>query len=182
MASTDEKLDVLNEAGEEEKVVKDRLEVHKDGDWHRSVHVWIVNSKGELLIQKRSKDNRVSPGFWTISASGHVESGVSPIETAIQELREEIGVSLREEDLEYLTTYKKSKHYKERGIIDNEFNPIFVVEKDIEIGEIDIDEREVVDAKYIHWMDLRDLISSGEIDFKPDREKYHSILFDFFSE
>lgn len=181
MESKNEKLDVLNEAGEKEEVVKDRLKVHKDGDWHRSVHVWVINSNEEILIQKRSRDNRVSPGFWTISASGHVESENSPRETAIQELKEEIGVSLNKEDLEYLTTYKKSKHYKDKGIIDNEFNPIFIVKKDIGIKEIEIDEKEVVDAKYIHWKKLRELISRERINFKPDREKYHKILFGFFS-
>lgn len=177
----EEKLDVLNKDGGEKGKIKQRGRVHDQGDWHRSVHVWIVDSDGEILIQRRSADSRISPGFWTVSASGHVESGDEPIITAIKEVKEELGVSLGEKDLEYLTTYKKSKHYEDRGIQDNEFNPIFVVRKEIEENKLSIDEEEVEEVKRIYWKDLKRMIEEEEIKFRPDREKYHRIMFEYFS-
>jgi hypothetical protein len=45
------------------KVNKPRQAVHRDGDWHRAVHIWLINSKGELVLQKRSKFKDTFPGI-----------------------------------------------------------------------------------------------------------------------
>ena len=56
-----EYFDVLDENGNKTGKLKLRNEVHRDGDWHRGVHVWIINSFGELLLQRRSpnKENDI---------------------------------------------------------------------------------------------------------------------------
>jgi hypothetical protein len=48
------------------KVNKPRQAVHRDGDWHRAVHIWLINSKGELVLQKRSKFKDTFPGIVAI--------------------------------------------------------------------------------------------------------------------
>ena len=47
-----EYLDILDENGNLTGEKKLRTEVHRDGDWHKAVHVWILNSKNQLLLQK----------------------------------------------------------------------------------------------------------------------------------
>ena len=175
-----EKLDVYDENKKSLNISKLRDKVHKEGHFHKSVHVWIINSKNEILIQKRSSDRKVSPGFWTISASGHVESGQKDIETAKRETEEELGLKFNLEDFEYFKTYKKTKEYPKRNIKDNEFNPIFVVKKDIDTKKLNIDENEVEKVKLIHYKELRKLIKENKIKFRPDRKKYHKILFNYF--
>lgn len=53
-----------------------RGEVHRDGDYHRAVHVWIfVESTQQLLLQLRSDHKDSWPGQWDISSAGHISAG-----------------------------------------------------------------------------------------------------------
>ncbi|MBN2016467.1 NUDIX domain-containing protein [Candidatus Dojkabacteria bacterium] len=72
-----------------------RANLHKSPDKiHMTVNILIVNSKGEILVQQRSKNKKFGPGIWEISAGGHVESGSTPDETAKKELKEELGIEV----------------------------------------------------------------------------------------
>jgi isopentenyldiphosphate isomerase len=72
-----------------------RSEVHARGLLHRAVHVLVFNSRGEVFLQKRSMKKDRQPGVWDSSCSGHVDSGENYDETAVRELREEIGLELK---------------------------------------------------------------------------------------
>ncbi|MBI4392610.1 MAG: NUDIX domain-containing protein [Euryarchaeota archaeon] len=69
-----------------------RAEVHRRRLLHRSVHVYVFNSKGELYLQHRSMKKDLYPGKWTGSASGHLGPGESYASAARRELKEELGV------------------------------------------------------------------------------------------
>ena len=49
-----------------------RGEVHAKGLLHRSVHIWVFNSRGELFLQKRAMTKDENPGYWDSSAAGHL--------------------------------------------------------------------------------------------------------------
>ena len=70
--------------------------VHEDGSLHPTVHTWIVRSNDksgyDLLLQKRSECKDSNPGCWDISSAGHVEAGHGYLESAIRELKEELGI------------------------------------------------------------------------------------------
>ena len=59
---------------------------------HRSVHVFVRNSRGELFLQKRSVHKRIQPGKWDTSVGGHVEAGQSYEDAALKEAAEELGI------------------------------------------------------------------------------------------
>ncbi|KAA6303557.1 MAG: Isopentenyl-diphosphate Delta-isomerase [Candidatus Ordinivivax streblomastigis] len=60
---------------------------------HPVIHLHIFNSKGELLLQKRSITKDIQPGKWDTSVGGHVDFGEN-IETALRrEVREELGIN-----------------------------------------------------------------------------------------
>ena len=71
---------------------KPRDVVHVNNLLHRAVHMLIFNSRGELLLQKRSIWKDRNPGRWDSSAAGHLDSGENYLEAARRELREELGV------------------------------------------------------------------------------------------
>ena len=52
-----------------------RREVHTKGLFHRSVHIWVFNSRGELFLQKRVMTKDENPGYWDSSAAGHLNAG-----------------------------------------------------------------------------------------------------------
>ena len=88
---SEEIFDVVN-ARDEVTGRAPRREVHARGLLHRAVHVLVFNARGEVFLQKRSLKKDRQPGVWDSSASGHVDSGETYDQTAVRELREEIGL------------------------------------------------------------------------------------------
>lgn len=48
----EEYFDALDENGNLTGVKKLRKEVHRDGDWHRTVHIWIINNDNESYYKE----------------------------------------------------------------------------------------------------------------------------------
>lgn len=70
-----------------------RGEVHSRGLLHRSVHILVFNSAGDLYLQKRALTKDENPGCWDSSAAGHVNAGEDYSACAHRELMEELGIS-----------------------------------------------------------------------------------------
>ncbi|MBB5353326.1 16S rRNA (adenine1518-N6/adenine1519-N6)-dimethyltransferase [Haloferula luteola] len=87
----DEVFDVVNEADE---VVGQatRKEVHEKDLLHRAVHAFVINGRGELLLQRRSLLKDKHPGVWDSSVSGHLDAGEDYDRAVVRELEEEMGV------------------------------------------------------------------------------------------
>jgi isopentenyl-diphosphate delta-isomerase type 1 len=88
--------DIFDIVNERDEVIgrAPRSEVHARGLLHRAIHVFVFNSRGEVFLQKRSMKKDRQPGVWDSSCSGHVDSGEDYDQTAVRELREEIGLTL----------------------------------------------------------------------------------------
>jgi 16S rRNA (adenine1518-N6/adenine1519-N6)-dimethyltransferase len=69
-----------------------RAEVHEKGLLHRAVHVFAINRRGDLLLQKRSRLKDAHPGVWDSSVSGHLDAGEGYISAARREMGEEMGI------------------------------------------------------------------------------------------
>ena len=85
-----ELIDIVRPDGMPAGVVKPREQVHRDGEWHRTVHVWVINGAGELLLQKRADEKASYPGMWDVSCAGHIRAGDTSLKTAVTELAEEL--------------------------------------------------------------------------------------------
>ena len=92
MNEYDEILDVVDST---DNVVgkASRFQVHENELMHRSTHILVFNTSGDLFIQKRAMIKDESPGLWDSSAAGHVESGENYISCANRELKEELDLS-----------------------------------------------------------------------------------------
>ena len=69
-----------------------KLEAHQKGLLHRAVSVFIVNSEGEWLIQKRAYNKYHSNGLWTNACCTHPLPGESVFGAAKRRLQEEMGI------------------------------------------------------------------------------------------
>ena len=107
-----EYLDILDKNGNKTGEKMPRKEVHSKGYWHKGVHIWIINSKKELLVQRRSANKDVYPNKLYISVAGHPVSGEEEIESIKREFEEEIGVELDTNKLEYLFTFSRKSGIK----------------------------------------------------------------------
>ncbi len=70
-----------------------RKHIHANKLLHRSVHIFVFNSRKELFLQKRSSRKDESPGLWDTSSAGHVDTGESYDDCAKRELQEELGLN-----------------------------------------------------------------------------------------
>lgn len=99
--SVEEIFDVLDDRG---NVIgtAERSRVHREGLWHRSVHVLVIHPDGRrLLLQKRSATKDTCPGLWDSSVGGHVGTGEDPFASALREAHEELGIALAPEQMEF---------------------------------------------------------------------------------
>jgi len=98
----EEYLDIVNE--EDEVVGRDtRKNVHDNYQIHRGVHVFVINHKGEILLQKRSEDRDNYPGYYDSSVGAQVSSGETYEQAAERETFEELG--FRPSNLERVCDY-----------------------------------------------------------------------------
>jgi isopentenyl-diphosphate delta-isomerase type 1 len=170
-----EMLDVVDENGIPTGQKKLRTSVHRDGSWHRTVHVWIVNSRGDVLFQKRSMNKESFPGFWDVSAAGHVESGESSIEAAIKELHEELGVGAMARDLRFLFTMKNTSVQKGGKFVDNEISDVFLLRRDLDLSEIKPQESEVSGVIFFSSAELARIAERGDPACTPHFEEYRRL-------
>ncbi len=93
MNSTPDKSEIFDVVDEEDNVIGQatRQEVHAKKLLHRVSNIFIFNSKGEMLVQKRSQTKDEYPGRFTSSVSGHLDAGETYEEAAHREMQEEIG-------------------------------------------------------------------------------------------
>jgi isopentenyldiphosphate isomerase len=93
---------VLNADGSPTGEVKRRADVHRDGDWHRAFHLWIVRrtktGKCEVLFQRRSSRKDTWPNRLDIAVGGHYGAGET-IKDVVREIDEELGFQPRLEQL-----------------------------------------------------------------------------------
>jgi len=110
MSDNEELLEVTNYKGEIIGVLP-RSHIHGNPSLiHRVVHVLVFNTKGELLLQKRSMSKDVAPGKWDTSVGGHLNPGEDLLSAAKREMKEELGIV--DGELGYLYTYIHTNSYE----------------------------------------------------------------------
>ena len=69
-----------------------RSVVHANHWLHRAAHIFVFNTRGELLVHRRSATKDECPNVCTSSASGHLAAGEDYATAAVRELEEELGL------------------------------------------------------------------------------------------
>ncbi len=124
-----EPFDVVLADGTPTGRVKPRGAVHRDGDWHRSVHVWVAgrDERGApwLMFQRRSPRKDTWPNFLDATVGGHYRAGEALADT-LREVEEEIGVAVTIADLRPVGV-RVCANEAEPGIIDRELQEHFLL-------------------------------------------------------
>lgn len=102
--TTDPQNELLTEVDEANKVIGPipRGVAHQSGKYYRTIYVMVRDSQGRVLLQKRSATKDLYPNCLDLSVGGHVEWGSSYLETAVRELKEELGLTVDSQDLKFL--------------------------------------------------------------------------------
>lgn len=122
------------------------------GEYRQSVHTWIMNSKGEFLIQKRTPNKRTFPNKWSQTGGG-VDEGETTLQAALRECSEELGVSIKPDNIELTLSFKRKY----------DFVDVWLVKQDFNIDELVLQEDEVSEVKWATIDEIRNLMKTGEL-------------------
>ena len=150
--------DIVDEYGNPTGETIERGLAHKEGVRHRTAHIWIareVNGKWQVLLQKRAQTKDSFPGRYDTSSAGHIQAGDEPLESAIRELQEELGIVASPEELKYAGTFniKYEKEFHNKLFKDNEIAFVYVYLGEIDIDDIIVQEEEL---ECVEWFDLEE--------------------------
>lgn len=163
----EEIFEVYTRAGEKIGTApKSKCHSSNPGFYHKPCWIWIINSDGKILVQKRAKTKKNFPSLWDMPSAGHVDAGETGIEGAIRETFEELGVKTKEEDYEYIGEYIYDFAW--------EIAQIYLLKLDYELDKFSISEDEVEAIEWLNYNDFVSLFYSAE--FVPLDKEYKDMI------
>lgn len=154
-----EKIDILTELGEYTGKTTTIDECHSKGYWHRAVFCLIINLDGKILLQKRSSNKKLWPNRWDVTVGGHVRSGELGRNALIRECKEEMGLEIFDDEIKFIIG--SISKYNKNGYINNHFDEFYLIIKDVEINEIELQKDEVEEVRYFTQDELLDRINNN---------------------
>lgn len=146
-----------------------KMEAHEKAVLHRAFSVFVLNDKGETLLQQRASHKYHSPLLWTNTCCSHQRLGESNLEAGKRRLQEEMGFQTELEEL-FSFIYKAPF---DNGLTEHELDHVMLGYFD---GEPDINPEEVNAWK---WMSLQDI--RADLKENPDRyTAWFKIIFERF--
>ena len=121
----------------------EKLEVHQKGILHRAFSILLFNSKGEILLQKRSHLKYHSSSLWTNACCSHPLPNETMQVATRRKLKQEMGIDLQTE-FAYKFIYKANL---DKGLTEHECDHVFIGTFD---GVPEINREEVEDWKFVN--------------------------------
>jgi len=137
-------IDIYDQSGNLTGATKARGDVREEGEYALVCGLWIINPKGQALIQKRAMVKRSSPGKWDITG-GYASAGEDSVTACLREVYEEIGLSLRSEDITLM-----QRNFDKRAIYDD-----YIAFSDWDISKAVLQPNEVSE---IRWASLDEVV------------------------
>lgn len=149
--------ELVNENGKNTGKVLTHEEVRNldnipEGCYLHVVCVVIINSKNEVLLQKRSKFKRTNPGVWGV-CGGKIDYGETPVDAGVRETFEEIGININKENLKILS---RQAIPEEKIYCTN-----YYIKQDIDINKCVLQKEEVDEVKYFKIEELETIDNEG---------------------
>lgn len=121
------------------------------GEYYLAVHIWIVNSKGEYLIQKRDDEKPLWPGMWAVTGGAAI-AGESSLQAALREVEEEIGIHPDAGSMELLARIKRTDW----------FTDLWLLRQDIAMEDIVMQPGEVSDVLWANRPKIMEMAGAGD--------------------
>tara|TARA_B110000483_G_C18193454_1_gene541980 strand:+ start:986 stop:1498 length:513 start_codon:yes stop_codon:yes gene_type:complete len=149
---------VLVNKKDQEIGTMEKMEAHQKGLLHRAFSVFILNSKGEMLIHRRALGKYHSPGLWTNTCCSHPRPNETVLDAANRRLDEEMGMG---ESLSEVVSFVY--HHKfDNGLVEHEFDHILTGISD---ALPSINEDEVDSYKYMGIEELEQSMKQNPDDY-----------------
>lgn len=128
----------------------ERGKILQPGDYHLVVHIFPVNDKKEILVQKRSDTVKRFPGCWAVTG-GSAIAGEDSWEACQRELQEELGIVAEKKDSELAAVFKR---------IDS-FNSVWVIRCNLKREQLILQKEEVAEAAWLDFPSIHAMAKQG---------------------
>lgn len=132
-------------------------------DYHLVVHIWILNSKGEYLIQKRAAHLSWMPNMWA-TTGGAVISGEDSLQGVIRETKEELGIDINNQDVILLFTQIRGQ----------DISDIYLAKLDYPLSQFQFEKQDMSEIKFASAEEIKSMVVKNE--FVNYGEEYFSHL------
>ncbi len=113
---------ILVDENDKQIGTEEKIQAHKESKLHRALSVFILNSQGKMLLQRRAKSKYHSPGLWTNACCSHPRPGEKTHDAATRRLQEEMGFSCKLSEAFSFTYMIKF----DNGLSEHEYDHVFV--------------------------------------------------------
>ena len=166
----EEIFDIIDTQGNPTGETVTREKAHAEGIPHRTAHIWIIREKygrTEVLLQKRSMNKDSFPGKFDTSSAGHIQAGDEPLESALRELGEELGIQATPEQLVFAGTFPISfaKEFHGKMFRDEELAFVYIYDQPVDIADLVLQKEEV---EAVEWFALEETYAECQ----KSREKF----------
>ncbi|HVW99687.1 MAG TPA: isopentenyl-diphosphate Delta-isomerase [Candidatus Babeliaceae bacterium] len=100
----------------------EKIAAHRSGKLHRAISVFVFNSDGELLLQRRAEGKYHSGGKWSNTCCSHPRPGENSLDAAKRRLKEEMGLVCR---LNHAFSFIYNVEL-ENGLSEHEYDHVFI--------------------------------------------------------
>ncbi len=151
-------IDIIDKNGNLTGQTVERSTAHAQGILHRTAHIWIIRTEQgriQILLQKRSENKDSFPGKFDTSSAGHIQAGDEPLESALRELEEELGIHASPEELWFAGTFPISfaKEFHGKMFRDEEIAFVYIYDQPVDINTLTLQKEEVEE---VQWFDLEE--------------------------
>lgn len=148
-----EDLVILVDESDHEVGLLEKMSAHEEGLLHRAFSIFIFNSEGLLLLQRRAMDKYHSPGLWSNTCCSHPRKGETTLEACSRRLGEEMGLNCT---LDFAFSFIYRAEFG-NGLVEHEFDHVYFGRTD---EKPDSNPSEVMDWKYISIEELQQQVLS----------------------
>ncbi len=146
-----ERWDLLDENGDLTGKTMVRGAGMRAGQYHLVVHIWIVDSRGRILLQRRADTRRLMPGMWA-ATGGSAIAGEESETAARRELHEELGIATAAGEMTLVQRMRRR----------NAFTDVWLLKRDIKDDELHLQQEEVAEFRWVTEQELRVMIVKGD--------------------
>lgn len=134
--------DLYDEDREPLGITHERGVPMKEGTYHVVVDIWTVTPEGKILLTQRHPEKKF--GLKWECTGGSVLAGESSVEGILRELKEEVGICAKPEELTLLDTVR----------LEERFVDTYISKRPVDLTKLKLQDTEVVDARLVDFEEL----------------------------
>lgn len=155
-------IDVLSPAGLRTGEVLSRTEIHRLGKPHRAVHLYLFNTRNELLLQRRSQNVDHARGAYSVSVVGHIDAGEYSAATVRREVAEELGISTAALQIDFPFSHYQEALLENGTYDDRQFNDVYFTRADLDLAALHYDREALTELRRVTLDAFRGMLDDPE--------------------